>query len=199
MPVPSGQKTRNSLLRTSLVRLGMLLILVFSAWLVWGSVSRLTLANRQLRQKSSQVAALADEVQQLERKMDAAEIARLEERFKEASDLLFVGPEECIALEKSLRDQAAALELDARILRGPTRSVTNGEHKVLIFPMTIAVEPAPDHLSTNSPYQRVLGFTRMLQTPRQRVDLLELMVSGDSNSVRRAQVAVQLWSQEAKP
>jgi outer membrane murein-binding lipoprotein Lpp len=199
MPAPSGQKTRNSLLRTSLVRLGMLLILVFSAWLVWGSVSRLTLANRKLRQKSSKVAALADEVQRLERKMDAAEIARLEERFKEASDLLFVGPEECVALEKSLREQAAALGLDARILQGPTRSVTNGERKVLIFPMTIAVEPAPDQPLTNSPYQRVLGFTRMLQPPRRRVDLLELIVSGGSNSVRRAQAAVQLWSQEAKP
>jgi hypothetical protein len=116
-PVPPGQKTRNSLLRTSLVRLGMLLILVFSAWLVWGSVSRLTLANRQLRQKSSKVAALADEVQRLERKMDAAEIARLEERFKEASDLLFVGPAECVALEKCLREHAAALGLDARILQ----------------------------------------------------------------------------------
>jgi hypothetical protein len=35
-----------------------------------------------------------------------------------------------------------------------------------------------------------------LQKPNRRIDLLELVVLGGSNSVQQAKAVVQLWSQE---
>ena len=195
----ASQKIQDPFWRASLVRLVLLLVLAVSAWLVWGSVGRLTLADRELKQKSSSVAALADEVQQLERKVDASEIARADGRFQEAKELLFTGPEEYAKWENDLREQATALQLDATYQRGASRTQTNGGQEILIIPVTIDLAPALDASATNSPYRRLLSFTRIVQKPNRRVDLLELVVAGDSNSVRQAKATVHIWSQEAKP
>jgi hypothetical protein len=84
----------------------MLLVLVGSASLIWWSVNRLTLANRQLRQKTSTVSALADEVQRLERASQPPDVALLDSRVEQAKKLLFAGPADYAAWEKDLREQA---------------------------------------------------------------------------------------------
>jgi hypothetical protein len=79
----------------------MLLVLAGSAWLIWSSVNRLTLANRQLRQKTSTVSALADEVQRLEARHNRRTSNRSTRAFEEAKKLLFSGPAEYAVWKKS--------------------------------------------------------------------------------------------------
>jgi hypothetical protein len=198
-PPPVPEKIADPFLRTLLLRLLMLLLLAGSACLVWWSVERLTLTNQQLRQKSSAVSYLADAVQQLERRSDPAEAARIDARFQKATNLLFAGLQECVGWEESVREQAIALRLDATVQQGPARPYTNAALKLSLVPETIQIEPGLDTVSTNTPYQRVLSFTGTLWKPGRRLDLVELVVIGGPNSVRQAKAVVQLWSQEGKP
>ena len=186
-------------LRTLLVRLVMLLVLAGSVWLVWWSVNRLILVNRQLKQKTSAVLAVADEVQKLERLSEPDEAARMEARFIAATNSLFAGPGECAGWLKELPEQTLALGLEATLQPGQAQPHSRAEQKLALLSTTIDLHPAVGTLWTNFPYQRLVNFTGVLGKPKQRIDLLELEVLGSSNSVRQAKAVVQLWTQEAKP
>ena len=182
-----------------LVRLAMFLVLGGSVWLIWWSVDRLTLVNRQLNQKSSAVAAIADEVQILDRKLDPIQFARTEERFKAANQAIFAGPDECAGWSKEIPEQALNLGLEATLQPGQVQPHVRADFKLSLLSNTIDLHPAVGSQWTNFPYQRLLDFTGVLQKPGRRIDLLELVVIGGSNSVRQAKAVVQLWSQEGKP
>ena len=198
-PKPSPPAVPDRFLRTLLVRLAMLLVLAGSVWLVWSSVNRLTLVNRQLKQKTSAVSVLADEVQKLERKSDPAEVAQTEARFEEAKKALFAGPVECAQWQKELEEKTLALGLEASIQPSQPRPHPRTEHKLSLLSTTVDLQPPLSSAITNFPYQRLVNFTRILQKPKQRIDLLDLVVLGNSNSIRHATAVLQLWSQEGKP
>ena len=91
------------------------------------------------------------------------------------------------------------MDLATIFLPGQTQPHPRTEHKLFLCPTTIELRPAPVSQSTNSSYQRLMNFTGLLQQTRRRVDLLELFVVGNSNSVRQVKALVQLWSEEGKP
>src|SRR5262249_47034541 len=135
------QMMADPLVRTLLVRLAMLLVLCASIWLVWRSVNRLSLANRQLKQKSSAVSALAEEGQHLERKWDAEELAGTEARFKDAKESLFAGSEECVAWLKDLPEKTLALGLEPTLEPVQRSSDARTKPKLSLVSMTIELQP----------------------------------------------------------
>ena len=45
-------------------------------------------------------------------------------------------------------------------------------------------------------HKRLLDLTQNITTQKKRVDLVELLATGTSNSVSQAKLGLQLWSQE---
>ncbi len=186
--------------RTMLVRLAMLLVFASSTSLAWWSVNhRLLPVLLEGQRKASAVSALSDEVQQLERKWDPAEVERTEVRFKEARASLFPGQQDCIAWLGAVREEALAMDLAATFQPGQTQPHPRTEQKLSLLYTTFDLQPASGSASSSSPYQRVMNFTALLQQTKRRVDLLELSVVGNFNSVRQTKAVVQLWAEEYKP
>lgn len=188
-----------SFLRTLLVRLVMLLVLAGSVGLVWWSVNRLVLINRQLKEVAMAMSTLDFEVQQLEQDLKPIEVARVENRYKEAQQSLSGGPEENDSWVNILQEDALAVSLLGKVELGSSQSLPRADLKLSFTPATIEISPLMESPQTSIPYQRVLNFTGILQKPDRRIDLLDFRVLGNSNSVRHATAVVQLWSPEGKP
>jgi len=185
--------------RTLLVRLAMLLVLAGSVWLAWWSVDRFLVMQRLQREKDSERAGVVDEVQRLELKWDAGDAERAEARFKEAGELLFAGPEERAGWQKEIQREGLLQAFATTVQLGPARPHAATEHKLSTLRATLDLQAAPAARSAKSPYARLLGFAEILEKGERRVDLVELSVLGNSNSVRQASAVLQLWSQEGKP
>jgi hypothetical protein len=179
-------------------RVVMLILFIGALWLVIWSANRLPPLNREIERESMRVAQLADEVGQLQIAWNAAEAEQVTKTVKETRAQFFATPEEYTKWQQEIQSQTAPLGLDAssQLLK----SKPTPEEKFSVMPAVIAidVQPSPESAVTNSPYRRLLEFGKTLTHPNKRVDVTELLVTGNSNSVQQARIEVQLWSQ-AKP
>jgi hypothetical protein len=171
----------------------MLLVLAGSVWLVWSSFQRLVRVVRQSQQKTTELSALGNEVDRLKQKRDRAEIERIEARFLEAQAAVFKGLEDYAGWEKALRVQTRALDFDAMIT--PGRSQPESDVNLSVRSATVELRPAVGNATTNSPYERLLEFAGRLEKTKQRVDLVDLSVLGNFNSVQQARAVLEVWSQ----
>ena len=179
-------------------RIVMLILFVGALWLLIWSANRLPPLNREIERETGKVAQLADQVEQLQVGWNAAEADAILKSVKETRAQFFATPEEYTKWQQEIQSQTAPLGLDAssQLLKAkPTV-----EEKFSVMPAVIAIEvqPSAETSVTNSPYTRLLEFGRTLAHPSKRVDVTELTVTGNSNSVTQARIEVQLWSQ-AKP
>ena len=198
MTAPKGSlpPIPRSVVLSTLVRGLMLLVFGLSVWLVWRSVDRLDPVQRSLRAKDSERAGLANDVQQLEMQWNAGESERTEERFKEASELLFAGPEERDRWQQEIKRHGFSAAFDATVQLGSARPHPKTNHHLSLQPVTINLLPAAFGRSTNAPYQRLLSFARTLENSKRRVDVLEFSVDGGSNSVRQARAVLEVWARQ---
>ena len=174
----------------------MLLVFALSVWLVWRSVDRLPPVQRSLRQKDWERAGLANDVQQLEMQWNASEAKRTEKMYLEAGELLFAGPEERDRWQQEIKRHGLSTGFDATVRLINSQPHPQAEHKLSLHRVTIDLLSAPAGRSTNSPYQRLLSFARALENSKRRVDVIALMVDGNSNSVRHARAVVELWAKQ---
>jgi hypothetical protein len=188
-----------SVVHNTLVRVLMLLVFGFSVWLAWRSVDRLPPVQRSLQTKDSERARLANDVQQLEMQWNAGEAERTEERFKEAGELLFAGPEERDRWQQEIKRHGVAMGFDAIVRLDNTQPPPQTEHKLSVQRLTLDLAAVPFGRSTNSPYQRLLGFARTLENAKRRVDVIELSVVGASNSIHHARAVLELWARQEEP
>lgn len=179
-------------------RVIMLILFIGSLWLLIWSANRLPPLNREIERESMHVAELADDVGQLQMGWNAAEAEDVTRTAKETRAQFFATPEEYTKWQQEIQSQTAPLGLDAssQLLK----SKPTPEEKFSVMPAVIAIDiqPSVESTVTNSPYRRLLEFGRTLTHPNKRVDVTELLVTGNSNSVTQARIEVQLWSQ-AKP
>jgi hypothetical protein len=179
-------------------RVVMLILFMGALWLLIWSANRLPPLNREIERESMRVAQLADEVGQLQIGWNATEAEEVTKTVKETRAQFFATPEEYTKWQQEIQSQTAPLGLDAssQLLK----SKPTPEEKFSVMPAVIAidVQPSPESTVTNSPYKRLLEFGKTLAHPSKRVDVTELLVTGNSNSVQQARIEVQLWSQ-AKP
>jgi hypothetical protein len=94
-----------------------------------------------------------------------------------------------------LKRQTNQFSLEVKAQSGRTQACPLPNKVFAIIPATIEMRVS-DELLTQAPYKRVLDLAKNLTTQKKRVDLLELSVKGNSNSVSQAKFELQLWSEE---
>jgi len=188
-----------SMARPWLARLVMLLMLAGSVGLVWWRVNYLLLVDQQLEKASSEVAALDLEVQQLEADWSPIEVAQVEEHFNEARESISGAPEEGTLWSGLLQEEALGTSLLATIRMGQSQPHPQANLKLASTPATIEIHPLMENPLNNIPYLNLMNFLGVLAKPNWRIDLLDLQVTGNSNSIHQATAVVQFWAPVGKP
>jgi|GEM_PF-5566077 len=184
------------MVRGVLVRVVLIAALAGSILLPVWSWKRLQPVSRQRAAAAAQQTRLNNEVDGLERRWDPAEALRVEEDLKKVQQRLFANSEEIMGWQADLDRQTRQHEIDVTSRLGTTEFRSREGHKLAVRPATIELAPVA---SARSSYQRLLGFTRTLANMNRRIDLVELSVTGNSNSIDQAKATVQLWSREGQP
>lgn len=177
------------------------LLIVASATLVWWSFKRLAPVQARSRELNAAVARLSGDLDLMSHKFSKEDVEKIMDRYGQAYGLLFVGQEPIDQWLASLREQMIPLALDGKAELGKAGSPSASDHDLSVIPATVSVEvqPAKGIETLKTPYQRLLQLTRRIGNQDKRVDLVELNVSGGSNSVTRAVAVLDIWSgQERK-
>ncbi len=185
-----------------LTRLALLAVLGLSLWLLWWSVFvRLAPVNGQYQEKTRELSALADQVDQLRLQWTAPKLALLETQYQAAQELLFADPDAMADWVKGIQLQTAPQGLVTAVQLGapqllPGRPGTNCS----VTGATLDDSAGGGRRGiTNTPYQQLLELTRSLAAANKRIDLLELSVSaGRSNSIQRAGLVVRICGRRKK-
>lgn len=185
--------------RRVLVRVAVIVVLAGSILLPVWSWKRLQPVSRQRAAAAAQQMRLNNEADGFERRWDPAQAERVEAQLKQVLERLFASQEELLSWQTELDRQTRQHEIDVTSRLGQTETRSRDGHTLAVRPATIELLPVAAARSTNTSYQRLLGFTRTLANMNRRIDLVELSVTGRSNSVEQARATVQLWSREAQP
>jgi hypothetical protein len=181
--------------RALLTRAILLTVFAGSVVLVWWSVNRLAPADRKLEVQNTKIASLEKEIEHLEQKPNPLEAEKTANEYKQAQELLFQGPDEAIGWEE-LRRQASRFTVKVEAQIGKTQACVLSRRQFRIVSANLEFQLNPDNLSTNSPYRSLLEVAQRLTSQKRRVDLVELSVSGNSNSVSTARMGLELWTDE---
>jgi hypothetical protein len=182
--------------RALIVRLIMLIVFAGSVGLAWWSVKELPPAERKLEQQNKRIATLESDIQFLEMKPSPLEAEQVAAKYNQAQQLLFSGLEEAKGWEQLKRQPNLLLltaEPEVRFL-GKTQALS-----ILSANLELQATNSPYSRYTNSAYKALLDFAQQLTSQSKRVDLMELTVNGNSNSVSVAKIGLHLWTQETGP
>jgi hypothetical protein len=178
----------------------MLAICVGSVLLLhWSLFVRLLPVTRQHQDRATQMTRLADEVERLRLKWDPQAVELIRSRFQAARQSLFGGSNDLNRWRTGLEREAGSRALEAGLTLGEpqtnaaiNRSFASVKAELEVWPLTVLG-------FTNSPYQRVLGyFDDVVDSPK-RVDLIELSVRGNSNSIQQARAVLHLLAGDLAP
>ena len=181
--------------RSLLVRLVLLIVFGGSMWLAWWSVHRLGPVEKKLQAQSEKLARLEDDIMQMEMKWNPREAEQVAGKFKQAQEQIFAGNEEFLRWQDELKRQTKQFVVEMKAQSVRTQACPLPNKVFAIIPTTVELQ-ASDEPATNSPYKRLLDLTQNITTQKKRVDLVELLATGTSNSVSQAKLGLQLWSQE---
>ena len=180
------------------VRIGLFAGVGFALGLLYWSVFvRLLPVAAENNLQSRQMTRLADELEILRRRWSPAEIEDVKVRFAAAQELLFKPEEEIANWQAQILEQARVNTLDAKVKVGAPQPA-GGIDGISAVTAEVTLQPNLILGATRTPYARVLKFSEALATSPKRLDLVELSVTGDSNSVNQAQAVVQLLTGEKK-
>ena len=193
MPAASAPR---STIRTWVARLVMLMICAGSVGLVyWSLFARFQPVSRLQKEKVVEFSILANEVEQLRLKWNPAEVKQTRARFRAAQKLVFTGPAELSEWEKETARESVSMMLETALEVGSAVPHPLVGLNLESLRTDLYIRPIVPVGVTNSPYQQLLGFIRSVGNSTKRVDLLELSVDGDSNSVALARARLQFLSQ----
>ena len=196
-PLPKVAQLR---IRRLLVRLAMLAVLVLSLWLLWWSLFvRLAPVNRQYLEKTRELSGLGDELDQKKSQWPAPKLVELEAQYRAAQARLFADAEEIAEWGRKLKLQTAPLGLETTIQMAAPLAGAEARPELAVTRASLNLVAVRAAGATNASYQQLLNFARSLEESRQRIDLLEFCVDGQSNAIQQAGVVVQLWLPERKP
>jgi hypothetical protein len=173
-----------------------------AGFLALWSYQRLVPVQRQAREAASLASRLSGEIAVMEGRYSAEEIAELMQSYDRAKGLLFSTPGALKEWFQQVQLQMVPLALDATADFGRAAITNSASHKLAVVPATLSlnIQPASQVEAVRSPYERVLRFLDELGRQEKRMDLVELQVTGGSNSISRAVAMLQLWAgEEAKP
>src|SRR5206468_1190463 len=117
-------------------------------------------------------------------------------RLKLSQEQLFAGQDEVGGWQSELKRQADQLAVSVSAGVTKTQDCPLPGKRFSIMSTKVDVRPTAPGVRTNSPYLRLLSFAQNISAQNKRVDLVQLEVTGRSNSVSEAKLDLQLWSLE---
>jgi len=125
-------------------------------------------------------------------------VEQMSARFKQVQEELFASHDEAIDWPELKRSPSRFVpKLEEQV--GRTQACPLPGKQFSIIAANLNLQSTPESIAAASPYKQVLDFAQTLTTQKKRVDLMELTVSGNSNSVSMAKMGLQLWAQESRP
>lgn len=195
-PPPPPRPPRHVTHRALLWRFGMVLLLASAISLVFWTVNRLVRLQNEARDLSMLMSRLDGEIDQMEGRWTPVEVERLLSDFNRLPEQVFAGQESLATWLRDLRQHLVplALEADAEFGQAAFDALTNSPVAAIPATVSIRFEPSESVESFKSPYQRLLRLTQYLGALSRRVDLVQLSVTGGTNSVAHAVAVLQLWA-----
>jgi hypothetical protein len=185
-----------------ILRAVFVLLIAGSAWLVYWSLNRLAIQRKQSRELGTLVSRLGNEIQLMQGKYTQSDVEQLGTHYRRANELLFQGQEPLEKWLLDLKQVMIPLALDGTPQLGKTMVQTNTQPQLTILPATLALDlrPAAGIEARQPGYARLLQFLQEVTTQNKRVDLVDLTVTGGTNSIERAVAGLELWAgEEPKP
>lgn len=166
-------------------------ILSFS--LVWASANRLTRVREQVGSLTAQATRLTAEIDVMRAQWPPARTQHIQANLPAAQAKLFQGPPALADWMRLAEAQAVplALETQFELLGMRTQHI---HQPIAIMQTRLDLQPSRDAVSPRPSYQRLLEFARFLSLTNQRLDIVELSVTGTSNSVGSASLVLELWA-----
>ena len=182
------------------VRLGLAAGLAISLGLLYWSVFiRLSPVTTEHRQRAIEMTRASDELEMLRRRWAPNEVEELKARHARAQKSLFNAKQDLVDWETQMRDQARAKAWDADVKMGAPQPTNAPVPGITVATAAVNLQPLVMGSTNLSAYARLLRVTEALADSPKRLDLIELSVTGDSNSVSQAQAVVQLYAEGPKP
>jgi hypothetical protein len=181
--------------RTSLFRLAMIGICLASIGLVyWSFFMRFLPVSGEHQAHITELSRLSDEVDQLRARLDPVEVEQTRVRFAAARQLLFASGDDLQQWGMTLERDALSRALEVSVELGDAEEEDQDHPELSRVSAELTLWPLTVVGLTNSPYQRVLGYFQDVVTAPKRIDLLELRVDGNSNSVEYVHARFQVMS-----
>jgi hypothetical protein len=173
-----------------LFRIVIVAFLTGSLLLAWWSFSYVLATPAKERAKlSEELRILSREVDELEREWTPEQQTVLDKKFALASSMFFT--EDLTSWAGNLAQHASKLNL--RLSGGEISH--NLDTNLGISKLSVRLEVMPQNVpELETSYHRFLRLSQHLVTPGTRFDMPELTVSGGSNSVNRAYLVLDLWT-----
>jgi hypothetical protein len=185
-----------------LFRVVVFIVFVCSVSIAWWSLTHVLLPlQKQSRELSTRVSRMSSEVDDLEMKWNKSDASRIGDKFGQIHSGLFLGDQALGNWVNDLKTQATPLGLDIQADFGNTASPATNSLKLAVIPATVNVEVHPSSGIPGQPsaYQRIMQFSQFLTTSEKRADLIELKVTGGTNSIRHVVFVLNLWAGEEAP
>lgn len=180
--------------RRILLRLAFILPFAVALGLIAWSLQRLRPILRETAAMTARVNRLNGQIDDCERGLQKAEQSQLNRRFDQALSGYLGGEEALRVWLSDAREKAAPLALVLTSEIGEPVAQDIGGQKLMLIPVHLEIRPSEDVSSPRSPYQRLIEFCQFVATHPQRADVEELRVLGQSGSVSRAVLQLQLWA-----
>ena len=180
-----------------MVRSAILLCLAGAlALLYWSVFVRLLPITSEHRDKALEMSRTADEVERLRARWTPQQTEEIKQRHAHAQQALFVGDAELKLWQEEVQEHARMRVLEADLKVEEAKALTGSTDPISSVSARLDIYPSQIFNSTNSSYRRLLAFTDAIANSGKRLELLELSVHGNSNSVSQAEARVQLLSTE---
>ncbi len=170
-------------------------VVTLSGVLLWTSVSRLVRARAESREVSRRIAQLSGEIDVMRAQWPGSRTQAIADRLPAAQASLFSGPPAVAEWIESVRARAIPLDLetDFEFIGARTQAF---DRSVAVIRTRVQVAPDHDADSPRPAYHRLLALGEVLARHEKRLDILELTVHGDSNSVAEASAVIEMWSED---
>ncbi len=191
---PPGKKRRSRwFCAANLERLVVFSIVTISGVLLWTSVSRLVRVRAESRDLSRRIALLSGDIDVMRAQWPGSRTQHVASRLSAAEASLFHGPPAVAEWIESVRADAIplALETDFEFVGARTQAL---DRAIAVMQTRLHIAPSRGADSSRTAYQRLLELGHSLTHHPQRLDVLELNISGASNSVGEATALIEVWS-----
>lgn len=192
LPKPPGRKPRS---KSAIVeRCVVFSVVILAGTLVWLSVSRLIRIRAETRTLSGDIARLSGEIDLMRSQWPNARTQEISSGLPVAKAKLFEGPPAVADWMEEVRATAIPLDLQAdfEFIAARTQAL---DHPVAVMQTRLNVAPSPAPDAPRSSYQRLLALGQQLAQHPRRLDIIELDVTGSSNSVGEASAVIDVWAE----